>query len=202
MKTKEEIKKRLRKLRERYARKYIESSQQRIHINCVHNHEHLPSPIPTTPVVRSQQDRKMAPSHSVSLVVIQEERPIFLCMYGSDDPSKWGGTICDNNDISRSCKTFKPILNLEQAKQEFLESMVDDEYVFNNYRDVATLQWVLGERVHNFPLTLFEQFKFWIQSKIFKTPKRSEKLLSSDSVTDLWDDSDHVKINEKNNDSD
>jgi hypothetical protein len=186
VKTREDIEKRLRKHRERYARKYVEASQQRIHVNCVHNHEHMPSPVPTAPVPKVRAEGKMVPSRRVSLVVLNEDKPICLCMYGSGDPSGWNGDICDSDEVARACKVFTPSVDLDQAKQDFLELMADDEYVFNNYRDVATLQWVLGERVHEMPLTLLERFGFWVRAKLFR-PSKPTHLLPPESLSkDLW----------------
>lgn len=189
MKTKADIEKRLRKLRERYARKYIEASQQRRYENCAYNHKHVPSPIPSSPARAAPLVYHMAPSRQVTLVVLREDKPIHLCMYGSDDPSKWRGDICDSDDVAQSCKLFRPLVSVDQAKQEFLNLMADDEYVFNNYRDIATLQWVLGERVHVIPLTLWERIRFWIRSKFLKPRKEVPALPPGDLPDNLWDDS-------------
>ncbi len=184
MKTKEEIEKRLRKLRVRYANKHVLASQQRTFTNCVHNREHTPSP--TRQARPAGRDLPMVPRRQVTLVVLQDDVPVHLCMFGADDPSKWRGDVCDNDSISRSCKLFQPSCSLEEAKEEFMGLMADDEYVFTNFRDVATLQWVLGERVHSIPLTLAERIGLWARSLFVRTPPALPAPATPDLPSDLW----------------
>jgi len=192
VKTKDEIERRLTKLRTRYAHKHVDLSQQRKHLNCVYNHAHKPNGNPKN----LDTELEIAPRKQVTLLVIQDEQPIHLCMYGSDDPASWPGNICDDDAISRSCKMFQPKVSLDQARQEFIDKLSDDEYVFNNYRDMATLQWVLGKRVHEVPLTLWERFVFWFKSKLFKPQVPVAILPPADLPSDIWQDTNKV-----NNDS-
>jgi len=186
VKTQEEIEKRLRKLRERYARKYVDASQQRAHANCVFNHRHDPPPSSTAAAPRDE-DLPMVPRRHVTLVVLRDDSAVHLCMYGAEDPARWAGDVCDDDATARSCKLFKPSVDMDQAKSEFLDLMADDEYVFDNYRDVATLQWVLGERVHGMPLSWIERLGFWFRSKLSKPSKQTPLLPQGDLPGDLWD---------------
>jgi hypothetical protein len=184
VKSREEIEKRLKKLRVRYARKHILGSQQRLHKNCVFNREHVP---PSLPERRQGPDVHMVPRRQVTLVVLRDEAPIRLCMYGSEDASKWRGDVCDDDSVARSCKLFKASVGLEEAKQEFLDRLADDRFVFDNYRDVATLQWVLGVRVHEIPLSVWDRLSLWLSIFFFRRPKA---LPPSDfDGSDLWTES-------------
>lgn len=131
----------------------------------------------------------IAPRDQVTLVVIQEDRPIGLCMYGASDASKWPGNICDDVATAKSCPMFNPRVTVEEAKAEFIDQLEDDEFVFNNYRDVATLQWVLGERVHDIPLTWWERLIVWFSMKSAKVLPPSPQLPEPDANT-LWTEDD------------
>ena len=149
MKTVDEVRKRLEKLRFRCLRQHVRLISSKKPQNCVHNFEHVPHPqrneIPT--------EVEMVPRVVSTLVVIQPEKPIRLCMYGSDKPESWNGDICDVDDTAQICPYFKSRVSEERAVEEFDLLMVDDDYVFEHHKDIATLQWVLGERIHRTPLT-------------------------------------------------
>jgi hypothetical protein len=189
VKTKEDIEKRLRKLRFRYAHKYIQASQERKHLNCVFNEVHETSALPYTKT--KSVEMPLAPREQVTLVVFQNkpDTSVHLCMYGSGDPEKWQGSTCDSDDISKSCSMFKPKIDANTAKDEFLELVSNDEYVFDNYRDVATLQWVLGERVHEIPLSVTERFFLWLRCLFTRVLKPSPQLPPPSISEDLWNDS-------------
>ncbi len=110
-----------------------------------------------------------------------------LCMYGSKNPADWPGDICDTDEKARGCGWFEPRVTLKQAREEFMDGLEDDEYVFTTYRDVATLQWVLGERVHMMGLTWFERFIFWMKSFIHK-PDPLVPQLPASLPEDIWND--------------
>lgn len=187
MKTKEDIEKRLKKLRLRYAHKYIQNSQERKHLNCVFNEVHQTSALS---YARTQAiEMPVAPKEQATIVVFQNKNDglTHLCMYESNDAKNWQGLTCDSDEVSSSCSMFKPRTNVQDAKQEFLNLLVDDEYVFDNYRDVATLQWVLGERIHDVPLSLLDRLSIWVRSLFIRVPKPITKNLLSLS-DDLWND--------------
>jgi hypothetical protein len=84
-------------------------------------------------------------------------------MYGADDPMNWPGDVCDD-DVAKRCKWFKPKKSAKEAHDEFMELLVDDEWVYENHRDVAALQWVLdnkGHRVSRRFLSVWERIWLW-----------------------------------------
>lgn len=187
MKTKDDIIKRLKKLRIRYANKYVAKSQLRIHTNCVHN---VKVDLPKNKYKSEQTDSSLSPRKQVTLVVIQSDEPVGMCMHNSHNASKWAGNICDSDDVSASCSLFNSRISIEEAKSSFLESLQDDEYVFDNYRDIATLQWVIGERVYSYGLSWLERIFLWFRCKFMKTRKPIQKLPNPELPEDLWDNHD------------
>ncbi len=187
MKSLSQVESRLKKLRIRYAHKYVEATQSRCFRNCEYNQEHAPNELDYGRHLETEWE--LAPRIQKTLIVFSEHKPVHLCMYGSDKGT-WPGDTCDEDDKARQCPMFKPRVSLEQAKSEFLDKLSDDEYVFDNYRDVATLQWVLGQRIHDVPLTLFERFLFWIKSKMWKPVPLLPAASNSDIPSDLWDNHD------------
>ena len=186
MKTRAQVESRLKKLRSRYAHKHVEATQQRCYKNCVYNEEHAPAQLEYKAPLETEYER--APRMQQTLMVVSHDQAIHLCMYGADKPGTWPGDTCDTDDKARRCPLFKPRVTLEDARKEFLEKLADDEYVFNNYRDMATLQWVLGERVHDVPLTLFERFWFWLKGKLWKPIPALPQLPPPELTADLWYD--------------
>ena len=162
MKKKSSIVSRLERLRSRYLRQHILSLTSRRYGNCVHNVEYLPKRLPY-----SQNDLsteyELAPRRQTTLVVLNIELgPEHLCMYGSDNPSSWTGELCDNDAKASNCPYFRPSHSIDEAAADFEECFSNDKYVYDNHRDIATLQWVLEVRGKRRPL--FNRFIFWLLS--------------------------------------
>ena len=189
MKTRDQVESRLKKLRTRYAHKHVEATQQRCFSNCIFNQVHSPNPLEYKSSLDTEFER--APRHQQTLVVVGEDRAIHLCMYGAENVKTWPGDTCDTDEKAKRCPMFKPSVSFDQARKEFMEKLSDDEYVFDNFRDVATLQWVLGERVHEIPLTFYERFLFWFKMKFWKPIPALPQLPAPELSSDLWYDKDH-----------
>ena len=185
MKTRDQIESRLKKLRMRYVHKHVEATQQRCFNNCTFNQIHTPKPLHYGPVATEYE---LSPRLQTTLIVLNEDRTVHLCMYGVQDKATWSGDTCDTDDKAKCCPMFKPRVTLEQARADFMNKLSDDEYVFDNFRDVATLQWVLGERVHEVPLTLFERFLFWLKVKFWKPAPALPQISDPELASDLWYD--------------
>lgn len=187
MKSQSDVQKRLKKLKIRYLKNYLKISQDHIFSNCVYGNLHQPSSIPQKP--KNFISNTLVPSHQVTLVILdnQKEGPVPLCMYGSEDPSSWSGEAC-LGDKATTCPLFKPRFALEDAKNEFINLLEDDEYVYNNMKDVATLQWVINERIAFWPLSLFERISLWFFKKFFNYPKLLPPSSTEELSEGLWDD--------------
>lgn len=101
-----------------------------------------------------------------------------------NSPSWNGDIICDSDDVASRCKWFKPAVDPEAAKREFLKVLSDDRLVYDKMKDVATLQWVLGERVHKLSLSLWERFVlfFVCLTTFVKKPKPTPDLPSLEGI--------------------
>ena len=154
MKTQEDIQKRLEKLYSRYLQRYIITSQARKQCNCKwrteseslnKNSDELP------------MEQWIAPCKSSTIILAHNDSPVGVCTFGSDIPSEWNGDICDNEFMVKSCKNFTAKVSADEATEEFNDLMQNDEYVIENYKDIAALQWALCSRVKTRKLGIFER---------------------------------------------
>lgn len=185
MKSKADVERRLRSLRVKYAKKYVAKTQERAHRNCVYNHEHVPV---GRPAQKDGPDGKLVPRRQVTLMVLQPDQSVRLCMYGCGDTANWPGDVCDSDDVSRSCPKFKPRQSMESAKAEFMEHLKDDEWVFEHHKDLAAFQWVLEDRLHRMQLSWLERLMLWFYAVLFRRAKPSPQLPAPPIPQDLWSD--------------
>ncbi len=160
MKSESVVQRRAQRLRDRYLRRHVLLSQERRHRNCVYNQEHVPNKLPYSSSDLSTE-LDLAPRQVRTLVVIQDrDRPVRLCTYGCGDPANWDRDVCDDDGISATCGEFKARLGADEAYDEFMALLEDDKYVYENFRDLAALQWVLEDRRPRLPwyVRLFRHF--------------------------------------------
>lgn len=67
-----------------------------------------------------------------------------LCMLGIDKPD-WDVDVCEKTEQARNCPAYLPLHSRESVEQDFNSYMGDDKYLQENYRDIYTLKWVLGD---------------------------------------------------------
>ena len=185
MKTRSDIENRLKSLRVKYAKRYVKKSQERLHTNCSYNMVHAPR---TAYKSDKTVDLPMVPKRQVTLVVVQPDAPVRLCMYGCEDPSTWSGNVCDDDSVSRSCPMFKPLQSLQSARAEYMEKLSDDEWVFDNHKDMVALQWALSDRLHKMQLSVLERLILWFQVFFFRKAKPVRQLPEPPIPEDLWED--------------
>lgn len=157
LKTLEETQKRLIKLTNRYRDLYVKNHTDKLPCNCVHNYLHSPKPLPFSNSIENQH----VPNRSIQLVVIQEEKPVRICTYGSEKPTVWNGDICDSEAISQECPYFTPIKERSELIQEYDSHLEDDKHVLEHYPDVAALQWVLNDRSYKIRFSFFSYLIAW-----------------------------------------
>lgn len=187
MKSASVVQKRAQRLRERYLRKHVMRSQERRHPNCVHNQEHVPNKLPYSRS-DSSTELDLAPRNVTTLVVIQDrDRPIRLCTFGCGDPATWDRDICDSDDVSSGCKEFKARIGADEAYDEFMALLEDDKYVYEHFRDLAALQWVLGDHRPRLPWYRRLYSYFFGKSSIapFALPPGASDEVSRE-LEDLW----------------
>jgi hypothetical protein len=182
MKTADEVYGRLEKLRVRYLRQHCAAVRARLPHNCVHNYVHTPTPqkapLPT--------EVELAPRVVSTLVVVEPQVPVRLCIYGSDKPETWNGDVCDADGTARECRHFEARVTEEQAMAEFEGLMADDSYVLDKYKDIAALQWVLEERIFKTSLPLWGRLMLWIDGVLRRHRKPGKLLPPADLPGDLW----------------
>ncbi len=161
MKSQEAIFRRVRKLRLRYAKKHVKVSQARCHGNCRYNFEHAPSMEGRDSDV---VELALAPREVTTTLVLRDDQVVHLCMYGAEDAASWLGDMCDSDDVAERCKWFDPRKSAEEARGEFMKLLADEEWVYENHRDLAALQWALDGRrkVSRRFLSFWERFLLWL----------------------------------------
>ena len=122
----------------------VEATQERLPVCCVYNYRHT---LDSRKMVHGQENteynRITRGDNRTGLPVLQT---MGLCMYGSDDPEKWPGTICEDPVDAKRCppQAFTPKVTPEQVKQEFEAQIKDLVWVKKNLPEVNALLWVLG----------------------------------------------------------
>lgn len=121
MKTAGNIRQKLKQLRFRYMKEYLEKNLKRIPGNCRYNKEHHLSP-----------------------------KKIGLCNFTPEKSGTWGIIVCDGEteeglEQARGCPAFMPKRGPEELKEEFdnLLSTSSLGQIAYHYRDMAALMWVL-----------------------------------------------------------
>lgn len=206
MKSETNIVRRLNKLHRRYLGQYIKKSQCRTHTNCKYNRVHTtPTNIsskPTDemrrrlPVVGRDSNMFISPDRAMTifsnnLVIIDEKNDsIRVCAYNIDNHVTWNGDICDSDRVAESCRLFEPLKTVKEANDSFNYLITDDDYVYENYRDIATLQWVLEDRIQNWN-NIFTIIYVWFLSLFVKPNKPSPSpILNDEELDTVWDKDD------------
>jgi hypothetical protein len=186
MKSSGQIRRRIEKLRFSYFKKYVKENTDKLPHNCSHNFllrsdsRSLKSRFINTPII---------PAKQVTLLIYQEENEIRVCSYGKGS-KEWNGVICDSVDKSKSCPYFSNIRSKSDIELDFSEKMNDDNYVRNNYPDIASLQWVLENRFYGISFGWFLRFSYSIlyffRNIHFKKIKKDA--LKNSDLKDIWDE--------------
>jgi len=187
MKSADEIRKRLEKIRMRCLRQYCSDVLSKKPRNCMFNLEHVPRPQKS----RIPTEMEMVPRTVSTLVVVEPATPVRLCMYGSTKPDLWNGDLCEDDKTAQACPYFTAKVTEEQATAEFNELMSQDDYVLEHHKDMAALQWVLGERIYKSPLSLWDRFLLWTDG--LRRPQKHKLLPPTepvDPLEDLWRNAD------------
>jgi hypothetical protein len=70
---------------------------------------------------------------------------IGLCLLDSDNPSEWGGTICEEPIDAKKCPYFTPARNKNLILPDLEKNLQDPEWVQGNMPDLFILLWVLDK---------------------------------------------------------
>lgn len=121
-------------------RRVAEASERLPHL-CINNYRH---PLDQRKQVDGEENENYNRiTDKVGLPVIQT---IGLCLLGSDDPSEWGGGICEDPIDAKKCPYFTPARGKDVILPDFERDLQNQEWVREKLPDVFALLWVL-ERV-------------------------------------------------------
>lgn len=197
MRTEDDIKKRLERLRRRYEHKYVEARIGRVPTNCVHNHLHSENKLPYS-VSDLEDELELAPRRNRTLLVLDDKpRTVRLCMLGSEDPSTWSMDVCDRAETAEACPHFRLKVPEQDVRDVFAEHMADDGYVATTYPDMAALQWVLrgGPKKWFWPVSLIVAAWRWLrplpeppEPAALPEPLEEPKEELDQELKDLWHD--------------
>jgi hypothetical protein len=140
MRTSEEIEGRIRLVLREELERRVSAATKKLPRTCVHNHRH---PLDTRRVVDGEPNEnynRITSGHALPVV-----QTIGLCMYGSENPEQWGGTICEDPIDAQRCPFFTPKHGREEVIQEFKEQLGSNEWVKKNLPEVESLRWVLAD---------------------------------------------------------
>lgn len=126
------VKKKLKDAKFRYMKRELRGKLKQCPENCQHNFRHK-----FTAYEYAEGDSKPVPY----------EGELGLCMYGASNPEAWPGKICDDVKTAEECPLFLGKFDKEEIKSAFNARLDDPVIVAEEYKDIAALQWVLGENV-------------------------------------------------------
>lgn len=144
MKSRSQVIKKLRDVKYRYLHKKFKNQLKVSHRNCIHNYTH---------VGKDTEDM---------------DTEVGLCLLGSSNPEEWKGTICDEDVQAQSCPFFKNKFSKDVMLRSFYEELEDETVVSAEYKDIAALQWVIGERVCDWDLTRWQRVKIHFFYLVYK----------------------------------
>jgi len=136
------VKKKLKDAKYRYLKREIRDKMRQCPENCQYNIRHTF----TTYTYKEGETKPVA-----------QQREMGLCSYGASNPEEWNGKICDDVKTAQECGLFLGKYDKEEIKEAFYEKLEDEVTVAEEYKDIAALQWVLGENAVDLDLPLYKQ---------------------------------------------
>ena len=156
MRDEADVRKRLATLKERRLKRLFRSRLKRRPCNCHFNREHT-----------FQKEG--------------EKVTVRLCMAGIERPD-WDVDICDTNEQARNCPIFLLKQNRQEIEAEFEERLHEPEWLRENYPNIYTLAWVLGDVEAEY--TLWQRLRLsweaWRSRKALPAPEDDDELLQDE----------------------
>lgn len=112
---------------------------------CVHNHR---QPLDVRKRVEDEANEAYNRITHGHLPVLQT---IGLCMLGSENPTDWPGTICEDPVDAQRCPYFDARLDKKYIWRLFSNQIRDPEWLKANLPEVYGLLWILGEETVTLP---------------------------------------------------
>jgi hypothetical protein len=152
----------------------VDALGERVPHKCIHNYRHPLDARKVTEEGFNPQYNRM--TSEKRLPVLQT---VGLCLLGSEDPSAWGGTICDEPIDAKRCPVFTPFKTKEDLVTEVKEQMADEVWLKEHMPEVYALSWAVGMVVGP-RLSWWARFLLWIRRVTLEpqvAPFSSDKLL-------------------------
>jgi hypothetical protein len=120
-------------------RRVDEASERLPHL-CINNYRHTLDQ--RKQIEGEENDNYNRITDKVGLPVIQT---IGLCLLESEDPTEWGGTICEEPIDAKKCPYFTPAKGKDVILPELEAELQNLDWVRENLPEVFALLWVLGD---------------------------------------------------------
>ena len=181
MRTESEVERHVRDLIcEELDRRVAEASERLPHL-CINNYRH---PLDQRKQIEGEENENYNRiTDKVGLPVIQT---IGLCLLESEDPTEWGGTICEEPIDAKKCPYFTPAKSKDSILSELETELQNPDWVCSNLPDVFALLWVLGDfklKVPWWKRILFRFFRIKVELVLPKID--AEKLLPTPDPVEI-----------------
>ena len=163
MKSEKETEQKLRAVKASYLVKKYKERLSKKPCNCVHNYRYS-----TVDADTDHNYRHLVDWPEMEQQDDEESREVGLCMLNADNPEEWGGVICDDEETAQNCPFFQARFSKEDIESEFESELEDDKVVAHNYKDIAALQWMLGEKVYSWDLKWHQKMKVFVVFWFYK----------------------------------
>lgn len=134
MRAQSDVYSRLRRLLEAEVSNRLSRSLDRLPENCKHNYR---QPLDVRPILLG---RKNPNYNRISNI----DQTLGLCMLGSEDSSRWEGTICEDPIDAQKCPYYTKRKSYEEVLRELSTDLKNPEWL-KDRQDLQTLAWVLAK---------------------------------------------------------
>ena len=141
MRSKSEIRDRVRTLLVQDLDRRVEHATKRLPRSCVHNHR---QPLDSRKTVDGD------PNEMYNRISADDEgtpvdRTLGLCMLDAESPEDWGGNICEDPIDAQRCPYFKATVTKESLLAEFTEQLSTPGELEERLPAAAMLLWAIEE---------------------------------------------------------
>jgi len=188
MKTESEVEDFVRDLVCKELDRRVAVASERLPHLCINNYRH---PLDQRKQIEGEENESYNRiTDKVGLPVLQT---IGLCLLQSEDPSEWGGTICEEPIDAKKCPYFTPAKGKESILPELEMDLQSINWVRDNLPEVFALLWVIGDFKLGVPWwkkLLFKFLRIKIESvlpkidaqKLLPAPEKVERVFRDEPI--------------------
>jgi len=152
----------------------VDTLGERVPHKCIHNYRHPLDARKVTEEGFNPQYNRVTSERRLPVL-----QTVGLCLLGSDDPSAWSGTICDEPIDAKRCPVFTAFRTKDDVLEEVKGQMADESWLKSNMPEVYALSWALDMVVVH-KLSWWSRLLLWLKRPMSepRTPPFSpDKLL-------------------------